>query len=419
MKSCYTICVGLLCLLLSVVQPYAQSAILDVESNKQGVLLPRMTENRRNLIVDPAHSLIIYQTNNTAGFYYNEGTSGAPAWRRLSTGSSEPCESRIPIDALPFTISASGSYYVIADLISGALEDGIIISVSNVQVDLNGFAITSGGGAEGNGIMVTAAVENISILNGSIYGWPEDGISAGLATHSNFTDLHISSNQDDGLLVGDQNIIQNCQSRDNGFDGIDTGNNCLVTNCVASDNNDDGIEVGSQSNIKNCASATNADNGFNAGAGCTMTENTATQNGDRGFVLSNGVVLQNNVSDLNTGAGFYLGTGCYAQANVSRSNTGHGFTSFQKSFIKENTSTNNSQSGFHTTSSQVRFEDNHSSTNGLHGFNIAALGDCIVIRNTATSNTPSNYAIGAGNSAGPVVGPDLSTSTNPFSNIGL
>jgi hypothetical protein len=54
--------------------PHA-SAVLDVTSTTQGVLVPRMTQAQRNAITSPATGLMIFQTDNTPGFYYYNGTA--------------------------------------------------------------------------------------------------------------------------------------------------------------------------------------------------------------------------------------------------------------------------------------------------------------------------------------------------------
>ncbi len=56
------------------------SAMLDVKSTNKGLLAPRMTLAQRNAIASPATGLMIYQTDNTPGFYYNSGTPASPAW---------------------------------------------------------------------------------------------------------------------------------------------------------------------------------------------------------------------------------------------------------------------------------------------------------------------------------------------------
>jgi hypothetical protein len=49
--------------------PHA-SAALEVQSTTQGMLIPRMTKAERDLIASPATGLLIYQTDNTPGFYF-------------------------------------------------------------------------------------------------------------------------------------------------------------------------------------------------------------------------------------------------------------------------------------------------------------------------------------------------------------
>ena len=60
------------------------SAMLDVKSTDKGMLIPRMTQTQRDAIATPvATGLIIYQTDNTPGFYFYDGSS----WVRMTTTS--------------------------------------------------------------------------------------------------------------------------------------------------------------------------------------------------------------------------------------------------------------------------------------------------------------------------------------------
>lgn len=63
------------------------SAMLDIKSTSQGLLIPRMTQDQRNAITLPANSLMIYQTDNNPGYYYNSGSTASPAWVKAGTDS--------------------------------------------------------------------------------------------------------------------------------------------------------------------------------------------------------------------------------------------------------------------------------------------------------------------------------------------
>lgn len=62
----------------------SSSAKLDVSSTTQGFLIPRMTQAQRDAIGTPATGLMIFQTNNTPGFYYYTGS----AWQAVSASGS-------------------------------------------------------------------------------------------------------------------------------------------------------------------------------------------------------------------------------------------------------------------------------------------------------------------------------------------
>jgi hypothetical protein len=55
------------------------SAVLDLNSNDKGLLIPRLTETQKVGISNPAEGLLIYQTDSLRGFYLWKGTK----WTRL------------------------------------------------------------------------------------------------------------------------------------------------------------------------------------------------------------------------------------------------------------------------------------------------------------------------------------------------
>ncbi|MEO0340221.1 MAG: hypothetical protein AAF242_13545, partial [Bacteroidota bacterium] len=60
------------------------SAMLDIVSTGKGVLIPRMSESQRDNISSPATGLLIFQTDEQAGFYYFNGST----WVPFATGGS-------------------------------------------------------------------------------------------------------------------------------------------------------------------------------------------------------------------------------------------------------------------------------------------------------------------------------------------
>ncbi|MEY4520970.1 MAG: hypothetical protein RIT10_155 [Bacteroidota bacterium] len=77
----------------------APSAQLDVSSTERGFLPPRMTAAQRDLIATPATGLLIFQTDNTAGYYYYNGS----AWVALAVASSSPASSGSDSKTLIYT----------------------------------------------------------------------------------------------------------------------------------------------------------------------------------------------------------------------------------------------------------------------------------------------------------------------------
>lgn len=60
------------------------SALLDLNSNSKGFLLPRMSEAQRNAIKSPAIGLMIFQTDQTIGTYTYDGTTWQPSNARTA-----------------------------------------------------------------------------------------------------------------------------------------------------------------------------------------------------------------------------------------------------------------------------------------------------------------------------------------------
>lgn len=56
------------------------SSMLDIKSTSKGILIPRMTKTQRNSISNPKEGLLIYQTDDSEGFWYFDGND----WLKVS-----------------------------------------------------------------------------------------------------------------------------------------------------------------------------------------------------------------------------------------------------------------------------------------------------------------------------------------------
>lgn len=92
------------------------SAILDLTTTTKGLLIPRMTEIEKNAIPTPATSLLIYQTDGTAGYYYYNGA----AWVALGGNSVNIGNSDLTLtgnrvlnaSSHPFTLDSTSGFTV-------------------------------------------------------------------------------------------------------------------------------------------------------------------------------------------------------------------------------------------------------------------------------------------------------------------
>ena len=50
------------------------NSVFTIESSEKGILIPRLTKEQRDAISSPTTSLLIYQSDNTPGFYYYNGS---------------------------------------------------------------------------------------------------------------------------------------------------------------------------------------------------------------------------------------------------------------------------------------------------------------------------------------------------------
>jgi len=90
------------------------SAVLDITSTTQGMLIPRITQADRIGIATPATGLLVYQTDIITGFYYYNGTTwvtfGSSGWELTgNTGTNATVDKLGTIDGQDFIIGTNGA----------------------------------------------------------------------------------------------------------------------------------------------------------------------------------------------------------------------------------------------------------------------------------------------------------------------
>jgi parallel beta-helix repeat protein len=296
---------------------------------------------------------------------------GAPAPTMKTLSQVEP---RTPISALPFTVTNGGSFYLTANLVGPAGTNGITIAVSDVTLDLAGFALIGTAGSS-NGISVWGTRTNLAIANGAVRAWGGDGVNALGVTGGRYFNLSASHNGGMGLRVGDNAILKDCSARNNGGHGIDTGVNSTVSDCVAFQNTD-GIWIGVGSTITSCAARENGGWGIVAGSGSSISGCTTHYNG----------------------TGIYVNNFCH---------------------VLNNNPYGNGYAGIVAVLDHNRIEGNNVTANGW-GIRVSGTGN-LIIRNSARANTTGQYDIGATNTVGEILdfsaGGGTVTNANPWANF--
>lgn len=266
-------------------------------------------------------------------------------------------EPRMPISALPFPISASGSYFLTKTLHGTAGQAAITIAADDVTIDLNGFALL-GDGVAGSAISA-GTVTRLTVTNGTIAGWGGMGISAGTATSGRYERLELASNTGGGIEAGAGSMLLSLIVKMNGGNGI------AVTSTLPS-----GI-----SSVRD-----------------SVVEGSVLDN----IRIANNVYVENNSINNDAVDGVHvLGSGNRVEGNHI---------------------VNSGAAGIHADALATgnRIDGNNVVNGGVSAINIEGIGN-LIVRNTVRGG-PSEIAIGQGNTKGPTdtQGTPLQ---NPWANV--
>jgi parallel beta-helix repeat protein len=398
---------------------------------------------------------------------------GAPAPTMKSL---DQVEARTPIDptqpgfTLPFTITQPGSYYFTANITATGSVAGIIVAADDVRLDLNGFALTGGGGGSARGIDVPAARKNLHIYNGTTRGWAGGGVRADNATNSSLEKLRASANSGGALVgalvIGNGSLIQDCVASNNatngiktfsgttvigctassnGFSGFFLGGSVTISNCTAHANSIDGIRLVGNGTLNHCTASFNSGSGTASGVGSMISNCAASFNGFSGIETDSGSTVSNCAATNNSSSGIVTTSGCMVSECSAAINGGHEISALDSTSTHNCTARSNVASGIQvTTACHVFANTCDSNANGI-GVGMSAgdiTGDknridgnsCsrnqvgvsvygltnLIVRNTASGNTTTGFVISAPtlNKVGPIVsGSGTITSNSPWANF--
>lgn len=137
------------------------SAQLDVSSTDKGMLVPRMNLSERNAIADPATGLLIFQTDNTPGFYYYNGSGWVPL------------------------ISPVGETII-------PFASGLPIAMTTIAGGLSGTSSLIGFGNSATGVSVIGGAIDLTggpgILLNQAFSVPRDGTITSLSAYFSLTE---------------------------------------------------------------------------------------------------------------------------------------------------------------------------------------------------------------------------------------
>ena len=98
------------------------SAILDVKSTTQGLLIPRMTNTQIQYIANPANGLLVYSADDSKTYCFH---SGENVWKELAIGSG---------GITPYAVYSIGT----SSVLTGSIYEGVTILPSSINLLITG-----------------------------------------------------------------------------------------------------------------------------------------------------------------------------------------------------------------------------------------------------------------------------------------
>jgi hypothetical protein len=282
-----------------------------------------------------------------------------------------------------FRITLPGSYYLTGNITGVANKHGIKILATGVTLDLNGFELVGANAASAfDGVNDSTGTPSvISVINGTVRNWGDDGISLafGNAKGGRVSGITARSNFGDGISVGAGFVVSHCTAISNTTCGIRTADGCTVSECTSQGNSGQAFILGFDTTASRCTAVAN-DTGFLANAGAKMTDCIAVSNSE-GIRAGSGCSFTRCSVQSNTQRGLLCGGNCVIDGCLIDANAGAGLNVGAQSSVNNTTITGSAGTGVTSTGEGLRIENSTIIGNGIAG----------VLVNTSTS--PSDLTV--------------------------
>lgn len=328
------------------------SAMLDISATNKGVLIPRMSRAQKFLIPTPSDGLLVYQTDDTVGFWYYEKNQWVPLMRSITfgnglTGGFIQGKGEVDINKPGVTANTYGTddeypvltindygqitlattkRFVDNDTLNEIQEislssDTLLLSKDGGFVHLKGFWSTEGNSGLSATQNFLGTVDNIPLrfrVNDNWYGELNNGnsnISFGLRSNQNSTGYSNIAIGRDALSSNSGGYYNTCVGWESMYDN-NTGNYNTALGARTLYNNTTGAHnIG----IAYQALSSNTSGSYNIGIGfrSLFRNTTGTYNVGVGMYT-----LQSNISGIMNAAVGYntLGANVYGHYNAGLGN---------------------------------------------------------------------------------------------------
>ena len=230
---------------------------------------------------------------------------------------------------------------------SQADVNGITVNSDNVTIDMEGHALIGPGESSGHGIYQHNDYRNLTVVNGKVVHWEnngngglylkgENGILEGIEAQKNgvygiFVEQNWSlracvamENTGTGIYVHRNNTLENCSSKGNGASGIYAGEANVLQSCATHGNTNSGINAEDENTLMNCSARYNGMNGIRVMSGDNIQSCACQHNSSSGIYAW----MRNNIQSCEV---YYNGSGCSGylgnniQNCIAQCNNGDGF----------------------------------------------------------------------------------------------